>query len=106
VTDEELRAHEVIFVGRPEGNAAPAVLAQRMGLDYSEALFRINYTAHAYERSALLLAAANPFDRRRMVLVMAGNDALDTVKLALSNLPGPQYAIYQDGTQSATGFVQ
>jgi len=96
----------VIFVGRPESNAALAVLAQRIGLDYSEALFRINGTAHAYERSALLFAAANPFDRRHMVLVMAGNDALDTVKLASSNLPGAEYAIYEDGMQSATGFVQ
>jgi hypothetical protein len=41
-----------------------------------------------------------------MVLVIAGNDALDMVKLASSNLPGTQYAIYEDGMQSVTGFVQ
>ena len=41
-----------------------------------------------------------------MVLVMAGNDALDTVKVAAANLPGTQYALYEDGAQSGTGFIQ
>ena len=106
VTDEELRAHDVIFVGRPESNSALASLVGRIKLDYSEALFRIDGKTHAYERSALLYAAPNPFDGKRMVLVMAGNDALDTVKLASSNLPGAQYAVYEDGMQAAMGFVQ
>jgi hypothetical protein len=105
VTDEELRTHDVIFVGRPEGNSALAAVAQRIGLDYSNALFRIDGSAYAYERSALLYAAPNPFDRKHMVLVVAGNDALDTVKLASSSLPGAQYAVYEDGMESATGFV-
>ena len=37
---------------------------------------------HASERDALLLAGKNPLDPAHMVLVVAGNDALRTVKLA------------------------
>jgi len=106
VTEDELRSHDVIFVGRPESNSALAALAGRIGLDYSQALFRINGKPHAYERAALLLAAPNPLDSKRMVLVMAGNDALDTVKLAASEFPGTQFAIFEDGKQSSAGFLR
>jgi len=105
-TEDELRSHDVIFVGRPESNSALAALAARIGLDYSQALFRINGKPHAYERAALLLAAPNPLDSKRMVLVMAGNDALDTVKLAASDFPGTQFAIFEDGKQSSAGFLR
>ena len=105
LTDDELRTHDVIFVGRPESNSALAAIAARIGLDYQEALFRIDGKTHAYERAALLFAAPNPLDRKRMVLVLAGNDALDTVKLAGSEMPSAQYAIFEDGKQSSTGFI-
>ncbi len=39
-----------------------------------------------------------------MILVLAGNDALDTAKLAGAGLPAAQYAIYEDGQQASAGF--
>jgi len=106
VTEAELRTHDVVFVGRPESNSALAAVASKLGLDYSEGLFRIGGTAHADGREALLYAAPNPFDRKRMVLVMAGNDALDTVLLASQSMPEKQYAIYASGTETSSGFLQ
>jgi len=64
---------------RPWRSASASIIRRRCSASTAK--------AHAYERFALLYAAANPFDRRRMVWVIAGNDALDTVKLASSNLP-------------------
>ena len=105
VTNDELRAHDVVFIGRPESNSALASLAPGIGVDYANALFRINGKAHAHGREALLYAAPNPLDRKRMVLVMAGNDALDTVKLASASMPPVQYTIFEDGMEASTGFL-
>jgi hypothetical protein len=80
VSDELLRHRDVIFIGRPEANSALAAWAGRIGLDYPGAAFRIDDAVHASEREALLLAAKNPFDAAHMVLVVAGNTALRTVK--------------------------
>jgi hypothetical protein len=75
-----LQHRDVIFVGRPEANSALAAWTARIGLDYPGAAFRIDGAVHASEREALLLAAKNPLDAAHMVLVVAGNDALRTVK--------------------------
>ena len=84
---EELLAHrDVIFIGRPEANSALASWAGRLDLDYSGAAFLLDGTLHASERDALLLAARNPLDAAHMVVVIAGNDALRTVKAAAESL--------------------
>ncbi len=84
VTDELLAHKDVIFVGRPESNTALAAWAKSINLDYDGAIFKIENQLHATEREALTLAAKNPQDPSHMVLVLAGNDALRTVKLATS----------------------
>jgi hypothetical protein len=106
VTDEDLRQRDVIFVGRPEANSALAAWSERLGLDYSENVFRIDGQAHASERDALLFAGKNPLDERRMVLVVAGNDALRTVKLAANtwDWKAGEYELVEDGKATA-GFV-
>jgi hypothetical protein len=84
VTDELLAHKDVIFVGRPESNTALAAWAKSLNLDYQGALFKMENRVHATEREALAFAAKNPQDPGHMVLVLAGNDALRTVKLATS----------------------
>jgi hypothetical protein len=82
VNDELLAHKDVVFVGRPEANTALAAWAKRIGLDYQAGVFKIDNQTHASEREALTYAAKNPQDPSHMVLVLAGNDALRTVKLA------------------------
>jgi hypothetical protein len=80
---EELLAHrDVVFIGRPEANSALAAWAARLDLDYSGAAFLLDGALHASERDALQFAARNPLDAAHMVVVIAGNDALRTVKAA------------------------
>jgi hypothetical protein len=93
VSDDLLRHRDVIFVGRPEANSALAAWAARIGLDYPDAAFRIDGAVHASEREALLLAATNPFDPAHMVLVVAGNSALRTVKAWNAGLPDAEHVI-------------
>ena len=82
VTPDLLAHKDVIFVGRPEANTALAAWAGAIHLDYDSAMFKIDGQIHAGEREALTFAAKNPQDPSHMVLVLAGNDALRTVKLA------------------------
>ena len=106
VTDEDLRARDVVFVGRPEANSALAAWADRLGLEYHDDVFSLDGAAYGSERDALLFAGRNPLDQTRMVLVVAGNDALRTVKLAAGfrNWKAGEYELVQDG-KTSEGFI-
>ena len=105
VSDELLRHRDVVFVGRPEANSALARWSGKLGLDYQGAGFKINGEAHASEREALILAAGNPLDSAHMVLVVAGNDALSTVKAQSADLSAHEYMVFRDGESPLKGFV-
>jgi len=106
VSDEELRTHDVIFVGRPETNSALSAWKGRIGLDSEGGMFRIAGKDHAWETEALAFAAANPLDRRHMVLVLAGNNALETVHLVTAGLTRAEYAVYNSGHETSSGFLK
>jgi hypothetical protein len=95
-SDDSLRHSDVIFIGRPEANSALKAWAAKIGLKYSGAAFEIDGATHASEREALLYAAKNPLDAAHMVLVVAGNDALRTVKAFRAQISTP-FAIFKDG---------
>ena len=82
-------------------NSALAAWAGKLGLDYPQAAFRIDGKWHASERDALVLAAGNPLDAARMVLVYAGNDALRTVKSVETGPQQAQYVLLEDGKPHA-----
>lgn len=104
-SDELLRHRDVVFVGRPESNSALAFWSDRLCLDYQQAAFRINNEWHVSEREALILAASNPLDAAHMVLVVAGNNALSTVKTQGAELTANEYMIFRDGQSSLKGFI-
>jgi len=105
VSDDLLRHRDVVFVGRPESNSALARWSEKLGLDYSGAAFKIDGKVHASEREGLILAAQNPLDATHMFLVVAGNDALTTVKAQKADLSGNEYVIFRDGEDPINGFV-
>jgi hypothetical protein len=106
VSDEELRTHDVIFVGRPESNSALAAWQDKIALQGSGGLFQIAGQNHASETEALVFAAANPLDRRHMVLVVAGNSALQTVLVTKTRWSETQYSIFDSGKEVAAGFLK
>jgi len=109
VTDAELRDRSLIFIGRPETNSALAAIAKSIGLSYDGGDFTIDGRQHASERDALALAATNPMNPRRMVLVLAGNSALETVRLTRGpdqTLADAQFAVFDFGKQVKSGFLQ
>ncbi len=105
VSEAELKDHDVIFIGRPESNGALARVAPRIGLRYEGEAFELNGTTYASERHALLLAAANPLNAQRMVIVMAGNSALETVRAAAPPERRYEFMVLEAGKPSVTGYV-
>ena len=105
VTDDLLRHHDVVFIGRPEANLALARWSEQLGLNYQGAAFKIDGEVHASEREGLILAAKNPLDATHMVLVIAGNDALSTVKSQKVELSADEYVIFEDGNPPIKGFL-
>jgi hypothetical protein len=105
VSDDLLRHRNVVFIGRPEANSALARWSMELGLDYDGATFKINGDTHASEREALILATENPLDPTSMVLLVAGNDALSTVKAQNIELTADQYIIFRDGNSPVKGFL-
>ncbi len=104
VSDDVLRHHDVVFVGRPEANSALAAWADKLGVSYQGASFRIGGDVHASEREALVYAARNPLDPAYMILSVAGNDALRTVKASRLEASA-EYVLLDDGNPVRNGFI-
>lgn len=104
VSEAELRTHEVIFVGRPETNSALAAWQTKIGLKYDAGVFSVEGKEHASESEALMWVAANPMDRKHLVMVMAGNSPLETVRLAAQAPQSEQFVVYRAGKEVSSGF--
>jgi hypothetical protein len=97
ITPEELASHDIVFIGRPESNQALAAIAAGIGLEYNGAAFQAAGQTYASEYDGLAYAAPNPSDLRRMVLVLAGNSALETVRIAKNSSPSRALTVYRSG---------
>jgi hypothetical protein len=106
VTEKELADHDVLFIGRPETNSALAAWAKPLALDYDGAVFELSGRGHSSENDSLIFAATNPLDKKRMVLVAAGNSPLGTVLLTRGGGFGQaQYQVFNSGRPAESGFL-
>ena len=104
ISDADLARHDIVFVGRPESNSALAHVQEKLGLAYEGATFRLDGAVHASENESLMLAAANPLNSAYMALILAGNSALETVRLASLQPENYEYTVYDAGKRTAFGF--
>ncbi|MEO8661590.1 MAG: M1 family aminopeptidase, partial [Bryobacteraceae bacterium] len=103
VAANDLRDRDVIFIGRPEANSALKEWQEGLALDYAEGVFKVGGTEYAHEGDGLLFTAVNPLNPKRMVLVLAGNSALETVRLAEARFGSEVWAVYREGKQKKSG---
>ena len=106
VTEAELAAHDVVFVGRPETNGALRAWQSALQLTYEQSVFTAGGLTHSSEYEALALAARNPQNTKRMVLVLAGNSALETVRLASNGLAEAEFQVFDSGKSVVEGFTK
>ncbi len=51
------------------------------------------------------MSAKNPLDAAHMVLIVAGNDALSTVKAQSAEFSADEYIIFRTGGDPIRGFI-
>jgi len=105
-TERELADHDILFIGRPETNSALAAWAKPLALDYDGTAFQLAGKDHSSENDAMVLAGTNPMNRKRMVLIAAGNSPLGTVLLTRgAGFVQAQYQVYDSGRPGESGFL-
>ncbi len=92
-TDALLAHKDVIFIGRPETNSALAAWRERIGLDYSGAVFKVDGKTYSSERNSLVFASKNPLDPTHMAVVYAGNSPLETARSLNATDEKPLFAL-------------
>ncbi|MCC7154483.1 MAG: hypothetical protein IT161_07895 [Bryobacterales bacterium] len=96
---EEARHHTLIFVGRPESNSALRAFAGKLPVTFDGAAFTAGGKTYASENFGIMLAAEHPDDPRQLAVVLAGNSALQTVRLATQRPHEFSWQVYR-GTKA------
>jgi hypothetical protein len=82
VTDDDLKTHHLLVIGRPGSNTLTAKLAPELPLSFGSQSFVVRGETYAHADSAVLAAAENPLNRRYSVVVIAGMNAASTLRAA------------------------
>jgi hypothetical protein len=104
LTEEEGAAKTVIFIGRPETNSALRVWNEKLGIRFDGASFEAGGKLYAHERDGLVLAAQHPSAAKEVMLVLAGNSAVETVRVAAFRPDAKTWEVTRRGKTAASGF--
>src|SRR5262249_8198190 len=75
VTDDDLKTHHLLLIGRPDGNRIVARFREALPITFGTRSFVVRGEAYAHAGSAVIAAAENPLDRRFSLVVYAGLSA-------------------------------
>ncbi len=87
VTEDDLKTHHILLVGRPESNAAMAGLIGGVPVKFGATSFTVDGDTFGHASSAVIAAGPSPKSRRHEVVVFAGNGAEATWR-CVESLPG------------------
>jgi hypothetical protein len=86
VSDEELKSHHLLLIGRPDTNALVKKYQTGLPITFGRGSFAVREEIYAHPDSAIIAAAENPANKRFSLVVLAGLDAASTQKI------GPVFA--------------
>jgi hypothetical protein len=75
VSDRDLRAHHLLLIGRPDNNAVVQRFRSALPITFGSRSFVVRNETYAHPRSAVIVAADNPLNRRYSLVVLAGLSA-------------------------------
>ncbi len=78
VTEEDLRTHHLLLVGRPAVNTITARMKGALPITFGPASFTVLGETYAHPESAVVVAGTNPEDARYSVVAFVGLDATST----------------------------
>jgi hypothetical protein len=82
VTEEELRTHHLLLIGRPETNTVAGRWRDAWPVSFGSGSFVVRGEAFAHADSAVVAAAESPADKRYSAVVIAGLGAASTRRAA------------------------
>jgi hypothetical protein len=82
VTDDELKNHHVLLIGRPETNSVMARFRGAFPVTFGTQSFTVRGETYAHANSAVLAAAENPLNKRFSMVTLVGLSAASTLKTA------------------------
>lgn len=78
LSDEDLRRHHLLLVGRPATNSLTARLDGQLSVGFGTQSFTVRDQIYAHPESAVIAAGENPFNPRYSVVLVAGLSSLGT----------------------------
>jgi hypothetical protein len=82
VTEQELKSHHLLLIGRPDCNAIVEKYRDKLPVQFGSRSFVARGESYANAGSAVIAAAENPANVRYSIVVVAGLDAASTLKAA------------------------
>jgi hypothetical protein len=80
VTLEDLRAHHLLLIGRPDSNRVVERMHGALPVAFGSRSFVVDDKSYAHSASAVIAAGANPLNKRYSVVVLAGLSAEATLR--------------------------
>jgi hypothetical protein len=82
VSDDELKSHHLLLIGRPDTNALVKKFHSALPIAFGSGSFAVREEIYAHPDSAVLAAAENPVNKRFSLVVIAGLGAASTLHAA------------------------
>src|SRR5262249_23174131 len=79
VKEDQIKAHHVLLVGRPDSNTLVARFQAALPVTFGKRSFTVRHETYAYAGSAVVAAADNPLNPRYSMVVLAGLNAESTL---------------------------
>jgi Phospholipase B/Peptidase family M1 domain len=109
VTDDELKQHHVILIGRSGTNAAIDRLKPALPVTFGTQSFTVRGDTYAHADSAVIVAAENPLNPRYSLVLVAGMGPAATLrtapKLADRELRPAEVVVYSPGVEPVEFIV-
>jgi hypothetical protein len=78
VSDDDLKSHHLLLIGRPSANSVTARLAEGLSIHFGSGSFVVRNETYAHPDSALVAAGSNRLNPRYSIVVYAGLGARAT----------------------------
>jgi hypothetical protein len=81
VTDNDLKTHHLLLIGRPDNNILVKRFQNILPVTFGARSFEIRGMAYAHPKSAVVMAAENPYNRRYSIVTIAGLSSSSTLRV-------------------------
>ena len=90
VSDEDLKSHHLLLIGRPDSNALVERFQKALPVTFGSRSFAVCHETYAHPGSAVIAASVNPLNPRFSLVVLAGLSAESTFRAPAALLKGGQ----------------